>query len=204
MTQLGLKAKIRVHKYDSYKGEEGKIAPNLLNRDFSAKSVNEKWATDICEFKVGSKKVYLSCLIDLFSREIISYTLSSSPSFKLVMDMINKGLGKFSKSQLTGLILHSDQGWHYRMHAYGRRLKKKGVLQSMSRKATPLDNAVIENFFGIIKSELFYLEKFSKIEELETKIKEYIKYYNNKRIKIGLKGMSPIEFRKYSLSLQQN
>lgn len=203
MGQLGLKGKIRVRKYNSYKGEEGKIAPNLLNRDFSAKSVNQKWATDICEFKVGKTKVYLSCLIDLFNREIISYTLSDSPSFKLVMDMINKGLGKFSKSQLTGLILHSDQGWHYQMHAYRRRLKKRGILQSMSRKATPLDNAVIENFFGTVKSELFYLENFSSQEELETKIKEYIKYYNNKRIKIGFKGMTPVQFRKFSLSLKQ-
>lgn len=183
MTGMGLRAKIRVRKYSFYKGEEGKIAPNLLNREFTARSVNEKWATDICEFKVGQRKVYLSCLIDLFSREIISYTLSGSPSFKMVMDMANKGLGKFNKSQLQGLILHSDQGWHYQMHAYQRRLKKRGVLQSMSRKATPLDNAVIENFYGTIKAELFYLQKFSSVEELEKKSKSILHITITKELK---------------------
>ncbi len=193
MGELGLKSLIRRKRYKSYKGELGKIAPNLLNRNFTSAEPCQKWATDITEFKVGDKKLYLSPIIELFNGEILSYHLSESPNFEQVSLMIKDAFRKIDKH--TNLILHSDQGWQYQMKEYQRMLKKKGVRQSMSRKGNCLDNAVIENFFGIIKSELFYLKKYKQIEELKEDIKNYIQYYNNDRIKLNLNGMSPIKYR---------
>jgi putative transposase len=190
---LDLKSLIRRRKYISYRGEADEIAPNLLRQDFKAEQPGLKWATDITEFQVRGKKLYLSPIIELFNGEIISYTLSDSPNFKQVSDMLQ---GAFKKMECnTGLILHSDQGWQYKMLGYRQMLKKKGITQSMSRKGNCYDNAVIENFFGTIKSEMFYLKRFSSIEELKKEIKEYIKYYNNDRIKLNLNGMSPIKYR---------
>lgn len=193
MGALGLKSLIRRKKYRSYKGEVGRIAPNLLKQNFVAQRPCQKWATDITEFKVMDKKIYLSPIIELFNGEIISYTLSESPNFKQVTDMLNGAFDKLSKQ--SKLILHSDQGWQYQMKQYQQMLKNKGIRQSMSRKGNCLDNAVIENFFGIIKSELFYLKKYTDIRELKKDIKEYIYYYNNDRIKLNLNGMSPIKYR---------
>ena len=170
----------------------GRIAPNLLKRDFSSEQPCQKWATDITEFKVGDKKLYLP-IIELFNGEIVSYSLSESPNFKQVSDMLGDAFKKMGTQK--ELILHSDQGWQYQMKEYQLMLKKKGIKQSMSRKGNCLDNAVIENFFGIIKSELFYLKKYSEIKELKKDIAEYIDYYNNDRIKLNLKGMSPIKYR---------
>ncbi|MCO4292186.1 IS3 family transposase [Solitalea sp. MAHUQ-68] len=193
MGSLGLKSLIRRKKYRSYKGAMGKIAPNLLKREFLAEMPDQKWATDITEFKVMDKKLYLSPIIELFNGEIISYTLSESPNFKQVSDMLSRAFAKLGKQNQP--ILHSDQGWQYQMREYQLLLKKQGIRQSMSRKGNCLDNAVIENFFSIIKSELFYLKRYSEISELKKDIKEYIHYYNNERIKLNLKGMSPIKYR---------
>lgn len=193
MKSLGLKSVIRVKKYKSYKGELGKTAPNLLNRAFTAKRPNQKWATDITEFNVSGKKIYLSPIIDLYNQEIVSYELSDRPDFKSVITMLNKALER--KDKKTRLLLHSDQGWHYQMKQYQYLLKKNKITQSMSRKGNCLDNAVIENFFGILKSELFYLKKYESITQLKEEIKEYIDYYNKERIKLNLNGMSPIQYR---------
>lgn len=199
MGTLGLKSLIRRKKYRSYKGETGSIAPNLLQRNFAANQPDLKWATDVTEFKVRDKKLYLSPIIELFNGEIISYSLSESPNFKQVSAML---YGAFKKTNTgTGLILHSDQGWQYQMKKYQSMLKEKGIRQSMSRKGNCLDNAVIENFFGIIKSELFYLNKYNSIEDLKKDIKEYITYYNNDRIKLNLKGMSPVKYRAHQLNI---
>lgn len=192
MQEQGLKSLIRVKKYVSYKGELGKIAPNLLQRKFKASQPNEKWATDITEFKVKEKKLYLSPIIDLFNGEIISYTTSEHPNIRQVIDMLKKC--KRNKTDKT-LILHSDQGWQYQMKAYQLMLKRKNISASMSRKGNCLDNAIIENFFGTLKSEMFYLKKYNSITELNKDIIEYIKYYNNDRIRLNLNGMSPIEYR---------
>lgn len=169
------------------------LHPTCLSEIFWQKGLARNGATDITEFKVGGKKLYLSPIIELFNGEIISYTLSESPNFKQVSDMLGGAFVKVGKQK--NLILHSDQGWQYQMKEYQRILKKKGIKQSMSRKGNCLDNAIIENFFGILKSELFYLKKYSEIDELKKDIKEYIHYYNNDRIKINLKGMSPIKYR---------
>jgi transposase InsO family protein len=193
MGDLGLKSLVRIKRYKSYKGQIGETAPNILQRNFNAVRPNRKWATDITEFKVFGNKLYLSPIIDLFNGEIISYELSEKPNFKQVVTMLRKSFKKIPNQ--TGLILHSDQGWQYQMKQYQRLLKEKGITPSMSRKGNCLDNAVIENFFGILKSELFYLNKYKSILQLKNDIKEYIDYYNNDRIKLNLKGMTPIEYR---------
>jgi len=193
MKLLGLKSLIRVKKYKSYKGEQGRIAPNILKRKFKAEAPNQKWATDITEFNVSGNKLYLSPIIDLFNQEIISYELTERPVFNQVVMMLKKAFKKIPNN--TNLTLHSDQGWQYQMKQYQHLLKEKGIIQSMSRKGNCLDNAIIENFFGILKSELFYIQKFTSIEELKDEIKKYISYYNNVRIKSNLNKMSPIQYR---------
>jgi putative transposase len=193
MKSLGFKSVIRVKKYKSYKGDQGKIAPNILERNFKAFAPNQKWATDITEFNVSGKKLYLSPIIDLFNQEIISYELTERPMFNQVVMMLKKAFKKIPNN--TNLTLHSDQGWQYQMKQYQSLLKEKGITQSMSRKGNCLDNAIIENFFGILKSELFYLKKYKSVNQLKLEIKEYINYYNNERIKSNLKKMSPIQYR---------
>lgn len=194
MNILGLKSIIRAKKkYKSYRGEVGIKADNLLQREFKTEKPNEKWATDITEFRVADKKLYLSPIIDMFNNEIISYNLSFSPNFNQVTNMLNKAFKKLKDQENP--LLHSDQGWQYRMEKYSNMLKKNGVTQSMSRKGNCLDNAVIENFFGTLKSELFYTKKFDNVEQLKNEIHQYIKYYNNKRISLKLNGMSPVKYR---------
>lgn len=186
-------------KYNSYRGTIGKIADNLLNRDFNATKPNEKWATDVTELKVNDEKLYLSPILDLFNGEVISFNLSRHPVFNQVVDMLEKAFKKIPDN--TSLILHSDQGWQYQMKQYQYLLEKKGIRQSMSREGNCLDNGVAENFFGILKSELYYIKEkeYKNIEELEKDIIEYIEYYNNRRIKSKLKGMSPVQYREHSM-----
>jgi transposase InsO family protein len=199
MSNLGLKSIVRMKKYKSYRGETGRIAPNLLNRDFSAKKPNEKWATDITEFSLFGEKLYLSPILDLYNGEIISYNLSRSPNFVQIVDMLNNAFAKIPNN--TGLILHSDQGWQYQMKRYQYRLQEKGIIQSMSRKGNCLDNAPMESFFGTLKSELLYLQKFHSIEHFINELHDYIHYYNHHRIKIKLKGFSPVNFRTQSFNV---
>ena len=199
MRDLGLQCFIRVQKYKSYKGEIGKICDNLLNREFEAEEPNQKWVTDVTEFKVHNEKLYLSPIVDLFNGEVISFNLSRHPVFAQVVDMLEKAFNKILDN--TNLILHSDQGWQYQMKQYQHLLKEKGIRQSMSRKCNCLDNSLAENFFGLLKSELFYMKDYKTIEELEKDIIEYIDYYNNKRIKGKLKGMSPVQYRTHSLEV---
>ncbi len=177
MKQLGLVCRVRAKKYRSYKGEVGKIAPNLLQRDFYAEKPNQKWVTDVTEFNLFGQKLYLSALLDLHSSYLISYNLPNG----------------------TGLILHSDQGWQYQNKYYRQILKQKGIRQSMSRKGNCLDNAVMENFFGLLKSELLYLQKFQSMEHFKQELVEYLDYYNNHRIKAKLKGLPPAIYRQQAL-----
>ncbi|MDI6051372.1 IS3 family transposase [Flavobacterium sp. XS2P24] len=193
MNLLGLKSIVRVKRYKSYKGENGKIAPNILERNFKAEAPNQKWATDITEFNVSGNKLYLSPIIDLFNQEIISYELTERPVFNQVVVMLKKAFKKIPNN--TNLLLHSDQGWQYQMKQYQHLLKEKGIVQSMSRKGNCLDNAIIENFFGILKSEMFYTQKFKSIGQLKKEVEKYIIYYNNERIKSNLNKMSPIKYR---------
>ena len=196
MQDMSLKSQIRRVKYRSYRGEVGKTAPNILNREFEASRPNQKWATDVTEFKVADRKAYLSPIIDMFNGEIIAYTISDSPDLKMVMDMMYSAKRKIKDT--NGVMLHSDQGWHYQHMQYQQTLKKYGITQSMSRKGNCLDNAVMENFFGIMKSELLYLQQFSDMEVFKRELRKYINYYNNDRIKLKLNGKSPVQYRTLS------
>ncbi len=198
MEEMGLKSKIRKIRYRSYKGEVGRIAPNVINRDFSAEAPNRKWATDVTQINIGDVKLYLSPILDMFNGEIISYNISKSPNLEQVYDMLDKAFAKFDC--LDGLILHSDQGWQYQHFGYRKRLEEHHVIQSMSRKGNCLDNAMAENFFGIMKSELLYVEEFESPEAFIMALEEYIDYYNNKRIKSRLNGKSPVQYRTLSIT----
>ena len=184
-------------KYHSYKGEVGKIVPNLLERNFEAKKPNQKWVTDVTEFHLFGQKLYLSPILDLCSRDIVSYALSDRPGLPMVIRMLDSAFAQIPDS--TNLILHSDQGWQYQHKHYQRMLKKKGIRQSMSRKGNCLDNAVIENFFGLLKSELLYLQKFESMEQFKAELIEYLDYYNNSRAKAKLKGLPPAVHRQQAL-----
>lgn len=200
-------------KYKSYKGDMNGSCKNQLltkvideenhktyyERDFSTIKCNEKWATDVSEFHIANGKLYLSPIIDLHNREIVSYSISRSPNFKQTNEMLDEAFIKHEN--LEGLILQSDQGWQYQMQQYHKTLVKKRIIQSMSRKGNCLDNSPIENFFGVMKREMFYGYEydFKSLDELEIAMDEYIDYYNNKRITTKLKGLTPVEYRNQSL-----
>ena len=129
----------------------------------------------------------------MFNGEIISYVISDRPVLKQVLDMVDDALLKLPDE--VNLIFHSDQGWQYQHKQYQKRLSEKGIRQSMSRKGNCLDNAVMENFFGLLKSELLYLRDFSSMDEFKIELEKYINYYNHKRIKSKLKGLSPVQYR---------
>jgi putative transposase len=193
MNLLGIKCQVRIKKYKSYRGNVGKVAPNVLERDFKADKPNQKWVTDVTEFSLFGQKLYLSPILDLFNSEVISYSLKFRPTFDLVGDMLKQALKVLNPEDK--LVLHSDQGWHYKMAKYQKTLKAKGITQSMSRKGNCLDNAVIENFFGILKTELLYLQEFKSIDHFIEELHDYIYYYNNIRMKAKLKDLSPVEYR---------
>lgn len=192
MKELGLKCLVRMKKYKSYKGTVGKVAPNILNRQFTAEQPNEKWVTDITEFKLFGEKLYLSPVLDLFNSEIITYTIGSKPTYSLVSEMLEKAFERLSEED--ELLMHSDQGWHYQMKQYRHALQKRSITQSMSRKGNCYDNSVMENFFGIMKSEFLYLKDFESVEHFKIELEKYIIYYNTKRMKAKLK-MSPVQYR---------
>ena len=197
MKSLGLISKVRMKKYQSFKGEVGKAAPNLLERNFEADRPNEKWVTDVTEFSLFGQKLYLSPILDLCSRDLVAYTIAERPSLSMVTDMAGQAFEKLPDG--TDIILHSDQGWHYRHKQYQGMLKEKGIRQSMSRKGNCLDNAVMENFFGLLKSELLYLQDFDSLEHFRAELVEYLDYYNNRRIKSKLKGLTPAQHRRQAL-----
>ncbi|HBN4847652.1 TPA: IS3 family transposase, partial [Escherichia coli] len=193
MQQLGLKSPVRLKKYRSYRGNMGLAAENILQRQFKAEAPCEKWVTDITEFRAGGQKLYLSPILDLFNGEIVAWETACRPTEELVKRMLNKGLESLAKGEKP--LLHSDQGWHYRIKSYQSALADKGLVQSMSRKGNCLDNAVMENFFGHLKEEMYYRRDYRSVEELENAVNEYITYWNQKRIKLSLGGLSPVEYR---------
>jgi transposase InsO family protein len=199
MGQLGLKSLVRPKRYQSYKGSVGKAAPNLLERNFVAKAPNQKWVTDVTEFNIKGERVYLSPILDLYNQEIISYEIAARPQISTVMEMLQSAFKQLKPKDKP--MLHSDQGWQYRMDIYQQALHQQGITQSMSRKSNCLDNAVMENWFGIMKTEFFYQKKFDDVQSFKTELKEYIDYYNHDRIKQKLKGLSPVNYRTQSLVL---
>jgi len=198
MATLGLKSLVRPKKYRSFKGEVGQAAPNLLGRRFKAKNANQKWVTDVTEFHVAGEKLYLSPVLDLYNGEIIAFETSKRPAFELVDSMLKKALAKLRPADRP--MLHSDQGWQYRMPAYQRQLRERKLVQSMSRKGNCLDNAAMESFFAVLKSEFFYLNNFDSVDALRDGLTDYISYYNHDRIKLKLKGLSPVQYRTQALA----
>lgn len=204
--KLGLQVRSftrKSRKYSSYKGKVGKVAPNKVHRRFDTHIPHQKITTDTSEFKYYEidakgrmiiKKLYLDPFMDLWNREIISYGISRRPSAENIMKALNESLEITSDCQYRRTF-HSDQGWAYQMNAYVYTLKENRVFQSMSRKGNCHDNSVMENFFGIMKQEMYYGAVFYSYEELKETIEKYIKYYNEQRIKEKLGWMSPVEYR---------
>lgn len=197
MVELELKSMVRPKKFRSYKGETGVVAENVINRQFEASRPHEKWTTDVTEFKVAGKKVYLSPVMDLYNAEIIAWEADTRPTFALVEDMLRKAFARLKRGATP--ILHSDQGWHYQMKAYQTSLAKHKLRQSMSRKGNCLDNAPMESFFAVLKTEFFYPNKFRSVEQFKQELAKYIRYYNYDRIKMKLGGLSPVRFRTQAL-----
>ena len=202
MKVLGLSARIRrKRKYSSYQGEIGNKAENLIQRQFEAAKTMEKCYTDVTEFAIpaSTQKLYLSPVLDGFNSEIIAFNLSCSPNLEQVQTMLEQA---FTEKHYENTSLHSDQGWQYQHDSYHRFLESKGIQTSMSRKGNSPDNGMMESFFGILKSEMFYgYEKaFQSLKQLEQAIVDYIDYYNNKRIMVKLKGLSPMQYRTKSFA----
>jgi transposase InsO family protein len=193
MAESGLRSVVRPKKYRSYRGAVGKVVMNLLERNFVAQRPNQKWVTDVTEFKVAQQKLYLSPVMDLYNGEIVAYETANRPTYSLVGNMLDKALD--SLGETPKLVIHSDQGWHYQQDQYRYKLWARGVKQSMSRKGNCLDNAAMESFFGTLKSEFFYQKRFESVEELKAGLDEYIHYYNHERIKLKLDGLSPVSYR---------
>jgi len=196
MNELGIHSILRKKRHGK-RGKTSHIAPNVLNRDFTATALNQKWVTDVTEFQVGQEKLYFSPLMDLANREIIAYNFATRLKFPFVKKMLEQGLNRLKPTEYP--IIHSDQGVLYGTAEWVNMLKGKAV-QSMSRRGNCYDNAVIESFFAILKSECFYSRSYTSIAELQAEIEEYLVYYNQKRIKLDLKGLSPVQYRAQYLS----
>jgi transposase InsO family protein len=193
MRLLGVKSCVRIKKYRAYHGEVGRAAPNVLERQFEAGRPNEKWVTDVTEFSVGGQKLYLSPILDLYNGEVVAFETARRPLFKMIGAMLRRAFTRLSPGDKP--ILHSDQGWQYRMPVYREVLQQRSVTPSMSRRGNCLDNAVMESFFGTLKAEFYHLNHFRDLEDLQLGIRRYIHYYNHERIRLKLGGLSPLEYR---------
>jgi transposase InsO family protein len=204
MNQLGIKVEKfsrKSRKYSSYKGTTGTVTKNRINRRFHTNVWHQKLTTDITEFKCSDGlKLYLNPIMDMFNGEILSYGIGMRPTLELALTPLEEALEIVKDSKFRTTI-HSDQGWHYQHNKWVKTLKKYKVFQSMSRKGNCLDNSPMENFFGLLKQEMYYGEARCSFEELKKRIEEYIHYYNNKRIKQKLAGMSPVQYRVHTSQL---
>jgi putative transposase len=199
MRALGLLCKVRRKKrYNSYQGGQGTVAANLLDREFETDAPDQKWVTDVTEFSVGDRKLYLSPIMDLFDRQIISYTIGSSPNLELTNASLRQALTRLQDGQKP--LVHSDQGFQYQHVSWRTLLEGAGAVQSMSRKGNCYDNAVMENFFGHLKEELFHRVRFLSADALEAALHEYIRWYNTERISTKLEGLSPVQYRAQALA----
>ena len=194
----------KTRKYSSYKGTIGKVAGNEINRNFKVDKPYTYITTDTTEFKYLEKdkngnyqvkKLYLNPYLDMYNSEIISCEISKQPTLKPILRALEKAI-EITSINKESRIFHSDQGWAYQVKQYTSKLESEGIRQSMSRKGNCLDNSPMENFFGILKQEIYYGKKFYSYEELKETIKKYIEYYNKDRIKEKLGYLSPVEYRK--------
>lgn len=193
MGLLGVKSCVRVKKYRAYHGEVGRAAPNVLERQFNATRPNEKWVTDVTEFSVSGQKLYLSPILDLYNGEVVAFETARRPLFRMIGAMLRRAFTRLGPQDKP--ILHSDQGWQYRMPVYREALQQRDVTPSMSRRGNCLDNAVMESFFGTLKAEFYHLNRFRDLDDLQIGLRRYIHYYNHERIRLKLGGLSPVEYR---------
>jgi len=197
MRQLGLVCRVRRRKrFTTYRGEIGTTAPNHLNRAFTATAPNQQWVTDVTEFRIGDDRLYLSPVMDLFDRRIIAATVGRSPNLNLTTTALRTAIGMLRPGEQP--LVHSDQGFQYQHASWRNLLATAGAIPSMSHKGNCLDNAVIESFFGHLKTELL-LDPFICIAALETALHEYITWYNHDRTSATLKGLSPVQYRTQAL-----
>ena len=199
MKKINVHARIRRKKSNYVRVKPEQVGENILDRDFSADYPNQKWCTDVTEFKVPGqkKKLYLSAIIDLYDKSIVSYVLSNSNNNKLVFDTFDKALAANPGAKP---IFHSYRGFQYTSKIFKFKLDQAGMIQSMSRVGKCIDNGPMEGFWGTLKSESFYGLKFEDETALRLKIDEYIFFYNNFRLQRNLKGMTPNEVRYHAYS----
>ena len=199
MHNMGLMGKRPKEKYHSYRGETGRVADNIINRDFGTDAPLQKWTTDVSQFNFSWGKCYLSPILDMNSNEIISYDLSLSPNLEQIQRMLNNAFAQFPS--VKGLIFHSDQGWQYQHEYFRKTLKEHGIIQSMSRKGNCIDNCIMETFFGRLKNEMYYgyEKEYTSFESFAEAVSEYINYYNNERIQAKTKWMPPVKYREASM-----
>lgn len=193
MQDMGIQTKVRRKRYNSHRGAVGVIAGNVLDREFTADEPNEKWVSDVTEFAVADQKLYLSPIIDLFDTRVVTYSMSTSPNLALTNESLRGACQGLRPGQTP--LVHTDQGFQYQHVSWASILAEYGATASMSRKGNCWDNAVAENFFGQLKSEMFYLQKFDTVEDLKAAIDEYIHWYNYERISTRLGGLAPMEYR---------
>ena len=199
MHNMKLLGKRPKEKYHSYKGEVGKVADNIIDRNFRTTAPLQKWTTDVSQFSFSWGKCYISPILDMNTNEIISYDLSLSPNMEQIHRMLGNALKKFPS--VEGLIFHSDQGWQYQHSSFRNSLKEHGVIQSMSRKGNCYDNCIMETFFGRLKNEMYYgyEKEYESFDDFAEAVKEYIDYYNNERIQEKTKWMPPVKYRETSM-----
>ena len=197
MKSVNMKSVIRKKKKNYVPSIPQITAENILNRKFHADKPNQKWLTDVTEFKLtNGKKAYLSAILDLHDRSIVSYVLSHSNNNKLVFDTFDQAVVANPKAQP---LFHSDRGFQYTSRIFKKKLDDVKAIQSMSRVSRCIDNGPMEGFWGIIKSEMYYLHKFHHYDELKKAIDEYIDFYNTRRLQEKLKGLTPMEYRNQTL-----
>lgn len=195
MRSVGLKSVCRRKRKSYIKSTPEITAENILNRDFNANNIHEKWLTDVTEFKYGDgKKAYLSAILDLRDKSIVSYVIGRSNNNALVFETFDKAVKKHPNAKP---IFHSDRGFQYTNKVFKGKLEQAGMIQSMSRVGRCIDNGPMEGFWGILKSEMYHIQKFTDYESLKYAIEEYMDYYNNKRYQKRLNSMTPFEYRNY-------
>lgn len=193
MKALGMKSVIRRKKPNYVKSTPEITAENILNRQFTAEKLNEKWLTDVTEFKYGDGgKMYLSTILDLKDKSIVSYAIGHSNNNKLVFDTFDEAAIKYPNAKP---LFHSDRGFQYTSRVFKAKLDAQGMTQSMSRVGRCIDNGPMEAFWGTLKAEMYYLHRFFDYDTLKNAIEDYIRFYNNERFQERLAGLAPLEFR---------
>lgn len=198
MKQMGLKSKVRPRKkYSSYQGNISHIADNVLDRNFTPEEPNQVWVSDVTEFRVAGTKIYLSPVMDLCDRTILAHELSTSPSTQLTSACLKKALNQHQPG--AGLMVHTDQGFQYQHSSWRTLINSVEGIQSMSRKGNCYDNAVMENFFGHLKAEMYHGEHYANVDDFCQALNDYISWYNNERLQQRLKGLPPMQYRNQTL-----